>query len=352
MIDIVRAANLRTSLGRIAIAVAWFGCALLLAFGGAGIVAGMSHQPGTPARAELTWVGDHEIGPRLTNGAIDLQKLTDDVDKLGDQEINALVGVNGGDQAAIRAAMEKGQRLLVTIEQETTDLRTKLAAIPGTGPGAEIRLGGIPLRRYETLTGALDATGGLRASWDKLTASSLAAIQLQTTLADHDAATGAAARLGSTGRFAPALAKLDESDDQIASARKQRDSMSATVDVTILSDWIDRNAQYDLALRKLYSLLRSSHGKATTAVQKASAAEAKARENLPRDTRGLIIIMADVARGGLNRAVIDIEDAKGRLSAAIDAFNAEASDDSGTNGGTGAGSGAGAGTSPGASASP
>ena len=323
-------------LGRVGIAAAWFGCAVLLAFGGAGIVAGMSHQPGTAARAELTWVGDHQIGPRLTDGAADLQKLTDNVDSLGDQAINALVGVNGGDQAAIRASMDKGQKLLVTIEQETTDLRTKLAAIPGMGPGAEIRLGGIPLRRYQTLTGALDSTGGLRDSWEKLTAGSLAAIQLQTTLADHDAATAAAARMGSTGKFAPALAKLDESDSLIASARKQRDSMSATVDVTILSDWIDRNAEYDLALRKLYSLLRSSHGKATSAVQKASAAEAKARENLPRDTRGLIIIMADVARGGLNRAVIDIEDAKGRLSAAIDAFNAEATDDSSSGGGSGA----------------
>ena len=317
---------MRTSLGRLGIRLAWFGCAVLLALGGAGIVAGMSHQPGTSARAELTWVGDHEIGPRLTDGAADLQKLTDDVDALGDQGINALVGVNGGDQVAIRAAMAKGQALLVTIEQETNALRAKLAAIPGVGPGAEIRLGGIPLQRYQTLTGALDSTGGLNDSWGRLTASSLAAIQLQTTLADHDAATAEAARLGSTGKFAPALAKLDDSDAQIASARKQRDSMAATVDITILSDWIDRNAEYDLALRKLYSLLRASNGRATTAVQKASVAEAKARENLPRDTRGLIVIMADVARGGLNRAVIDIEDAKGRLSDALEAFNAEDAD--------------------------
>jgi hypothetical protein len=33
-----------------------------------------------------------------------------------------------------------------------------------------------------------------------------------------------------------------------------------------------------------------------------------------------VIIMSDIARGGLNEAVISIEEAKGRLSDAVDAF--------------------------------
>ena len=102
--------------------------------------------------------------------------------------------------------------------------------------------------------------------------------------------------------------------------------MSSSVDVSILTAWIDRNAAYDTALRKLYTILRTSRGKATKAVQQAYADEQAARAQLPGDTRGLIVIMSDVARGGLNQAIIAIEEAKGRLSDTLDAFNASAAE--------------------------
>jgi adenosylcobinamide amidohydrolase len=47
---------------------------------------------------------------------------------------------------------------------------------------------------------------------------------------------------------------------------------------------------------------------------------------LPPDTRGLVVIMADIGRGGMNGAVITIEEAKGKLSAALDADTASPSD--------------------------
>jgi hypothetical protein len=313
--------NLVTLARSLLVRVTWFVCAVLLAFGAGGIVSGMAHQPATPARAELTWAGDQRIGPELVGAATDLDKLTEDVDGLGNLGTRALVAVNGGDTDRIRAAISDGEKLLGTIETETQALRTRLAAIQGVGAGAELRLGGLPLRRYETLTGALDATDGLRNSWGRLTAGSLAALQLQTSLADHDTSTAAAARLGTAGKYADALTQLDRSDASIAAARAQREQMSASMDVTILTDWVDRNADYDVALRRLYTALRSSNGKATPAVSKAYAAELAARERLPHDTRGLIIIMAEVARNGLNEAVIDIEHAKGRLRSALDAFN-------------------------------
>ena len=84
--------------------------------------------------------------------------------------------------------------------------------------------------------------------------------------------------------------------------------------------WIDRNAAYDAALRKVYTLLVASKGKVTKPVQDAYDALKVALAALPGDTRGLVVIMADIARGGLNEAVISIEEAKGRLSDAVDAF--------------------------------
>jgi hypothetical protein len=54
-------------------------------------------------------------------------------------------------------------------------------------------------------------------------------------------------------------------------------------------------------------------------VRKAFAAEQAARRQLPSDTRALVVIMSDLARGGLNQAVIAIEEARGALAAALDA---------------------------------
>ena len=53
------------------------------------------------------------------------------------------------------------------------------------------------------------------------------------------------------------------------------------------------------------------------AARAAFAAERRAYERLPGDTRALIVIMADVAQGGLNQAVISIEVARGELERAV-----------------------------------
>ncbi len=298
----------------------WISCALLLALGGAGIVTGMQHQPGTASRAELTYGADTRIAPGLAGSADDLRALTADVDGLGNLGTQALAAITGGDIPAMRKSITDGAKIITTIDAKTAALRTRLGTLPGVGPGAEGRLGGVSLLRYRTLTGALDATGGLGDKWATLTSGALAAIQLETSLLDHDTSTAAAAALGKAAKYAEAVKQLATSDAQLVLARTQRDAMSASVDVGLLTTWIDRNAAYDDALRKVYTLLIASKGKVTKPVQDAYDALKVATSGLPGDTRGLVIIMSDIARGGLNEAVISIEEAKGRLSDAVDAF--------------------------------
>ena len=55
----------------------------------------------------------------------------------------------------------------------------------------------------------------------------------------------------------------------------------------------------------------------TNAVRQAFAAEAQARAGLPRDSSGIVVIMNDIARGGLNQAVIAIDTTKGLISAVV-----------------------------------
>jgi hypothetical protein len=55
----------------------------------------------------------------------------------------------------------------------------------------------------------------------------------------------------------------------------------------------------------------------TPDIRAAYDAEAAARERLPADTKGLVIILGEIARGGLNQAVIGIEEARSELDAAL-----------------------------------
>jgi hypothetical protein len=109
----------------------------------------------------------------------------------------------------------------------------------------------------------------------------------------------------------------------IVEGRGLRDNLAATVDVTTLTQWLDLNAEYDAALRNLYQSIIDSNGRVTAAVREAFAAEKTARDRLPSDTRGLAIILAEIGRGGLNQAVIGIEEARADLEAAVEQLGAE-----------------------------
>ena len=145
-------------------------------------------------------------------------------------------------------------------------------------------------------------------------ASSLAASRLSAELEAHVDAVATAAEHGRDAAYEAALAALDDADAAIAGARELRDLLADTVEVTTLDEWLDRSEAYDVALRALYTALDDVGGRVTTAVREAIAAEEAARARLPPDARGLVVIMADIGRGGMNGAVIAIEEARGRLA--------------------------------------
>ena len=96
--------------------------------------------------------------------------------------------------------------------------------------------------------------------------------------------------------------------------------------MSVLDQWLERNQTYDVALRNLYKAISKVGKKVTAATKAAVKAEAAARARLPPDTRGLIIIMSEIGRGGMNGAVIAIEEARAKLADAIDAGTAAPSD--------------------------
>jgi hypothetical protein len=305
---------------RILFAVSWLVALAVLALGSAGLVAQWSHPPGTPARAELTWAGDRAVATSLDAAQADLEAIAGDVDRLALLARGALAAITADDQAPFVAALSEGRDLSRTIEAASSSLSGDLAILPGGSAADAIAHGAETLARRSAMVAALDSTGGLARSWAELTAGSLAASQLISLLASHDRTVAEAAVEGRAARYEAALAILSRATAQLDAATAIRDQLVNTSDVATLDAWLGRNRRYDTALAALYGAFRDSGGIVTDAVREAFREEGAARETLPPDTRGLVLIVADIGRGGLNQAVIAIEQARGRLGLALAAM--------------------------------
>lgn len=318
---------MRETARRIGAGLVWLVLVVAIALGAAGLVSGTDHQPGTPARAELTYDRDREVGAALDAASGHLVELADTVAALGVQARGALAALNGSEISTVERAIAEGDRLLDDVAAQANALGLELAAVPylaRTDTALLVSAG--PVARHATMVEALDATQGLRDAWTRLTTGSVAAVRLSTLLAQHDQQVVDAAALGRAARYQDAIAGLDAADATIVAARTLRNQLANTVDVGVLDEWLDRNAAYDVALRNLYAEYATVGNTVTQELRNAIAAEAAARRELPPDTRGLVVIMAEIGRGGMNGAVIAIEEARGRLTSAIAAAAAPSSE--------------------------
>jgi hypothetical protein len=305
-------------LRRAVLAVIWLAIVAVISIGAAGLVAAMAHQPGTPARAELTLDGDAAAAPGLAAAQSELSGLASDVRRLGELGRGALAALVSTDTASLETAVNEGRTLAASIEDRSAQIREQIALLPGTGPTEEISWSAETRARRDLALKAANLTAGLDLLWTRLGAGSLTATRLTTLLVDHDKVAGGAAALGHQAKYAQGLKELDKADKIIADSRALRDALANTVDVTTLTQWLDRNAEYDAALRHLFQALVDSKLKVNAEVRQAFLDERKAHDMLPANTDGLVIILAEIGRGGLNQAVIGIEEARGALQAAVD----------------------------------
>jgi hypothetical protein len=300
-------------------ALAWTAIVLVIALGGAGLVVGLDHPPGSAGRPDVTASGDAVVVPMLGAAESDLGDLADQVQALGTQARGALAALNGADPAVSDAAIAEGTRLVRDVVARTAAIRLALASVPYIGtPEAGLFVSDSVVERHDALVAALDATDGLDVSWLRLSVGSVAASRMSTALAEHDRLVGQAIDRGRLAKYADAIKLIDQAEAELTTARGIRNQLVNTVDVTVLDEWIARNADYDVALRKLYDAISKVGNKVTPATRAAVKAEAAARARLPPDTRGLVVIMSEIGRGGMNGAVIAIEEARAKLADAID----------------------------------
>lgn len=299
-------------------AIAWLVAVGAIALGAAGLVAATDPGTGTPEQARLEYAGDAEVAAALDRAEADLGSLSNTVDDLGTQARGALAAVIARDPKTMDDALAAGDKLLVDIVAQSGAIQAELAALPYVRtPEAPLHVSPAVRQRYQRLVDALAATTGLDSSWTRLTVDSAAASRLASQLADHDALVAKAASQGRDAKYAKAIATLKEASDTLAATKPYRDRLRNTVDESTLDQWIERNTAYDKALSGLYDALDKVGGKVTNKVRKAIATEKAARAQLPPDARGLVIIMGSIAEGGLNGAVVTIEEARAKLADAL-----------------------------------
>jgi hypothetical protein len=307
--------------------VIWIAIIVIIALGAAGLVTALDHPPGSAGRTDFSGTGDAVVIPQLDAAEAAFTALADQVDALSTEARAALAALNEGDPTAGAADIEHGDVLVSGIVARTAALRRALADVPYVGTQeAGLTVSNDVVARHATLVAALDATDGLDLAWNRLTIGAVAATNMSRMLAEHDRLVVSAADRGRRAKYAAAIKDLDNAKAQIAAARTLRDRLSATVDVSVLDEWLTRNENYDIALQNLYTALSKVGTKVTKATHAAVVAEAEARARLPPDTRGLVLIMAEIGQGGMSRAVIAIEEARAKLDDALAAGTTAPSD--------------------------
>jgi hypothetical protein len=303
---------------RVVLAVIWLLIAAIISVGGAGLVAAMAGQPGTPARPELTYEGDLAAQPGLDRAQAELTDLATDVARLGELGRGALAALVTSDFATLDTSVADGQTLAHAVEDRSAQIREQLLTLPGSGPNEQLVWSPETRQRRDVALVAVQATGGLEEAWIRLGAGAAVANRLSVLLTDHDRIAGEAAATGRKGKYAAALVTLAQAEARITDAKALRDRLANTIDVSTLTQWLDRNAEYDAALANLYNATIAAKGKITDALRQAAIAERRAHDLLPANTTGLVIILAEIGRGGLNEAVIGIEQARAKLQNAVD----------------------------------
>lgn len=295
-------------------AALWLLGAIVISLGAAGFVSGADHPAG-PARPELTARADAEMRPLLDGLVGRTAGLRDRVAALGEVGRMALSDLTSANAEVLSVRLADGSERIREIEMEAGAIRAEVAALP-YGADSE-RISPQTAERVASLTEALAAVEPLADAWDRLAGGSVPALALLELLDEHDRIVVEATLEGSSGGYVPALAQLDQAAARLAEAQAIRDRLARAADVSTLDAWIDRLRTYDEALTELYTLLRGTNETVTDEIREAFAAVRDAEAELPQDRRALVVIMADIAEGGLNQAVIAIDRARGRLTAAL-----------------------------------
>jgi len=271
------------------------------------------HRPELYARAEAA------LAPGLAAITIDLEALQVQAERLATTSRRALVDLAARDAEAVSGDLDAGDAIVLEVGTLATRVDAALRRLP-YGVASD-RLGPRMQARLVAVVDAVDAVRPLAGDWGRLSGAAVPAISITSHLEQHDVTAFEATQEGAAGRYAAALERLTGATAELDAAQVIRDRLAQSVDTSTLDAWIERNRTYDAALVRLYTALEVSPDHATPEILAAFAEVEAAQKLLPPDTRALIVIIGDLAQGGLNQAAIAVEEARGALTAAVAAVH-------------------------------
>ena len=300
------------------LALAWLAAAVLIALGAAGIVASMNHCPATPARPELTWTGDRAAEAAMLDARpTSSSTLADEVDALGSTARQALTAVAAGDVDDARDDHRHGHATRSATVKARRPSSTRRSA-PSRASARQPELHAVePMSSATTRSPRRrGVTDGLETDWAAFSGRALDAAHAHQPARPARRSRPRRRRAeGPRRHYQPARSTCSTTPTRRSPRRATSATSSRARPTSRRSPrWIDRNAAYDAALRHLYEALLESNGRVTDRVRAAFDGEQAARRQLPAGHPALVVIMSDIAQGGLNQAVISIEEARGSLA--------------------------------------
>lgn len=304
---------------RILLAVAWSVAVAVLSFGGAGVVARGDNFPGESTRPELTWRYDRAMEPGIAAAEEEARKIAEATDKLADAARSTLTNLLGGRIGGVQEDLQRGRLWTEEMITRGDTVERLVAELPNLD-SPEL-LSPTTRDRVAALLRVVEVTRPLPERWDRLEQATVPAVEVAGVLQAHDATVFEATQAGVREEYEEAMAILDEADARLAEVARLRDQLSGAVDVSILGEWIDRNRIHDEALRELYQALLDTSGRVTEEVRAAIEKYDRAKELLPPDTRALVVILGDIAVGGVTEAAIAVDTVRGSVAAALAALD-------------------------------
>jgi len=297
-------------------ALAWLLAATVLGLGGAGVVARGDNFAGDQARPELTWRYDQAMAPGIGQAAEEARRIAEATDKLADAARSALIHLLAGRTDDVADDLARGEVWAADITRRGAIVEDLVAELPFLDSPQLVSSG--TRERIEGLHQIVESTRPLPERWRQLEQATVPAVQVTAVLQAHDVTAFEASQAGVREDYEEAIDLLAEATAQLDQAAAMRDRLAPVVEVSTLTEWIDRNRAHDEALKGLYEAVMG--GKAA---EIAAAADTynQAKALLPPDTRALVVILGDIALGGVNQAAIAVETVRGTVGVAIAALD-------------------------------
>ncbi len=294
---------------------------VLVALGGAGLAVAADRPQSEALRPELTRAADQAARPYIDAAYIHLAALdeaTVDVSRAGRDALGQLQAL---DVDAVRDSLTNGAAAVLAADEANAALG--LVVAESHARIERWRLGPDTAERLDAVDAAFESANGVVPTWVLVEDRATIVSELLDLLNRHDAQVFRATTAGRQSRWTDAIQEMTAASPLLSEADEIRGRLASVADTSTLADLLERYAAYDSALVALYEHVADTGQQQGEPFRDRQAAVDRAQEALPSDNRVLSLIVAETAGNAIAEALVDLEQVRGDILAALDAGTSE-----------------------------